>query len=71
MICPKCEKLMDAMGYDDWMCPNSDCKYVHYSGDEDEECTHPAEKVTMTTMGDYCECGETLNDFTGSNEMGG
>ncbi|MBE0526962.1 MAG: hypothetical protein IH631_08465 [Candidatus Thorarchaeota archaeon] len=38
---------------------------------EDEECTHPAHMVTFTTDGDYCECGETLSDFTGSNEMGG
>jgi len=70
MICPKCEKLMDAMGYDDWMCPNKD-HYSDWDEDEKDECTHPLEKVTMTTVGDYCECGETLDDFTGSNEMGG
>ena len=74
MICPKCERLMDAMGYDDWLCPNKECKYMHLSNDYDEdeeECDHVGGLV-LTDCGDYCSrCGETFSDFTGSNLMGG
>lgn len=38
---------------------------------DDDDCAHPHDKLTITPMGIYCECGETLEDNTGSNEMGG
>lgn len=70
-FCPKCDKLMEAMGYDDWLCPNKDCKHMQLSDDDEDNCDHIG-TVVMTDCGDYCsECGETFADFTGSNLMGG